>query len=415
MSSNDIFVLLLVSSVPLSQSTIVCPSFKDYFTSRINKNCFDNPDGDAEEPSVIIQRLGFHHKTYQITTEDGYTISVEQMHKTIKRKTPIIIGPGIYMNSLAFINRGNKSLAFFLANQGYQVWIINWRGTRFSRKHSYLSPTDRNYWNMGFHKMAVFDLKSVMEKVFEESKNKGIYIGFSMGTTIGMIFNMKEQEVAERTLKGMIHMAPIAIMDDFKSILRYLNPLWPVVRPLASRLHHGEVLPYRRIRIICGSHPFQVFFCELLILPIFGNSFRFLDPLTYPITSIQNRDSISINTVEHYHQIIKSGQFIEFDFGVEENLEKYNSEQPPVYDLKKMTLPQLMLVGERDIVATRKDTQNLYEKIPEKSKCGYSLVKKYGHREFINAFDVDEILFDKVLSAVEKIDENKCNVNTENK
>lgn len=78
--------------------------------------------------------------------------------------------------------------------------------------------------------MAVFDLKAVMKKVLEETGNKGIYIGFSMGTTIGLIFNIKEQEKAEKSLKGLVLLAPISKMDHSKSILKYLNPFWPFAK-----------------------------------------------------------------------------------------------------------------------------------------------------------------------------------------
>lgn len=38
--------------------------------------------------------------------------------------------------------------------------------------------------------------------------------------------------------------------------------------------------------------------------------------------------------------------------GKKDNMEKYNSDQPPIYDLKKLSLPQTMIVGGRDILAT---------------------------------------------------------------
>ena len=34
-----------------------------------------------------------------------------------------------------------------LANAGHDVWLVNARGTRYSRKHTYLTPDDLEYWD----------------------------------------------------------------------------------------------------------------------------------------------------------------------------------------------------------------------------------------------------------------------------
>ena len=45
----------------------------------------------------------------------------------------------------------------------------------------------------------------------------------------------------------------------------------------------------------------------------------------------------STHTVIHFAQGINSGKFQQFDYGKHENLNRYGQEDPPEYDLTKVT------------------------------------------------------------------------------
>jgi hypothetical protein len=48
-------------------------------------------------------------------------------------------------------NGPDKSIAFFFANAGFDVWMNNSRGNRFSRQHAYLDPdADKDYFSFSF-------------------------------------------------------------------------------------------------------------------------------------------------------------------------------------------------------------------------------------------------------------------------
>lgn len=71
---------------------------------------------------------------------------------------------------------------------------------------------------------------------------------------------------------------------------------------------------------------------------------------------------ISINSVEHYAQIINNGGiFRQFDYG-KDNLLKYNSKLPPEYEVWKISLPVYLFIGREDFLApsqVRTDLPNL--------------------------------------------------------
>ncbi len=48
-----------------------------------------------------------------------------------------------------------------LANIGYDVWLGNNRGNKYSRSHISLNPDkDKNFWDFSFHEMGKYDLDS---------------------------------------------------------------------------------------------------------------------------------------------------------------------------------------------------------------------------------------------------------------
>ena len=56
------------------------------------------------------------------------------------------------------LSDGPESLAFFFADAGYDVWLNNNRGNRYSRHHKHLCPeTDPEFWNWSFQELGRYD------------------------------------------------------------------------------------------------------------------------------------------------------------------------------------------------------------------------------------------------------------------
>lgn len=62
----------------------------------------------------------------------------------------------------------------------------------------------------------------------------------------------------------------------------------------------------------------------------------------------------STKQIIHFAQGITSGDFKQYDFGKKENLKKYGTKEPPVYDLRQVTARVVMYYGANDLLTSEK-------------------------------------------------------------
>ena len=72
-------------------------------------------------------------------------------------------------------------MAFFFADAGFDVWMNNSRGNRYSRDHKYLDPdVDKEYWNFSFDELGKYDLPAVIDYVLKITEAENLtYLGHS--------------------------------------------------------------------------------------------------------------------------------------------------------------------------------------------------------------------------------------------
>lgn len=89
-------------------------------------------------------------KTYKIKTKDGYTlrvVRVKPLYSYYKPRGVVFLMHCLMCSCGSFIAGGNQSLAYNFVDAGYDVWMGNTRGTRFSQKHNRYTTDDPEYWN----------------------------------------------------------------------------------------------------------------------------------------------------------------------------------------------------------------------------------------------------------------------------
>ena len=145
-------MILLTSSLFKFTTILVIISTASAFINKIE------PITD-ESKMNMLQMVKFHKYQiiqYKVTTKDGYILTmfripasrnIDITHglREAKKKKSILLIHGILSDTSSFVINGpekpNKAIAYQLADEGnYDVWLLNTRGSIYSREHSWMDP-----------------------------------------------------------------------------------------------------------------------------------------------------------------------------------------------------------------------------------------------------------------------------------
>ena len=138
----------------------------------------------------MVANEGFNLETHWVTTTDGFINKMYRLNSKPladgESRPAVIMMHGLVDSSDSWmINGRNKSHAFILADEGYDVWMTNSRGNKYSQNHTVLdSATDLQFWeHSNVISMAKYDTPAFIEYAKKHSRvEKMTAIGHSQGT-----------------------------------------------------------------------------------------------------------------------------------------------------------------------------------------------------------------------------------------
>ncbi|XP_074036442.1 lipase member J [Leptinotarsa decemlineata] len=378
---DDTLAMILLFLLCLSMTEVwcaparrnnVCKTFEAYANVNDDKNCYYNPDADST-PYQIAKRYGFLIEDHLVTTKDGYILTIfrllDTQRKIQKSRQPVALQHGVLVDGVSWMISGNNSLAFYLANSGLDVWIVNSRGTPFSLKHTNPSISEKDYWNYSFHEVGIYDLPAILEEISKHTNRTDIiHIGHSMGATASTVYSILRSDHARKYLKGIIHLAPVIKFFQLRGVLALIIPFHDILVKILELLgiHAiGQFTTLQRfiLKLTCSRFPL-ILPCKLLEAFSTGLVFEQARPEIMPLILTNFPVGLPIKTIEHYCQIYsKSGRFQFYDYGPSNNLKIYNSSDPPEYNLGDFTIPIHIFSGKQDFLAPEEDVNNFYNEL----------------------------------------------------
>ncbi|TKY47924.1 Triacylglycerol lipase 2 [Spatholobus suberectus] len=169
---------------------------------------------------TMVETQGYTCEEHMVTTEDGYILSLQRLPagRSGKKvdKPPVLLQHGLFSDAITWlVNCPNESLGFILADNGYDVWLANTRGTKYSRGHRSFNPNDMAYWDWSWDELARYDLPAFVKYVYNHTGQRMHYAGHSLGTLMALAAFSQGQVLD--TLRSAALLSPIAHMHQVTS------------------------------------------------------------------------------------------------------------------------------------------------------------------------------------------------------
>jgi len=344
-------------------------------TDRPTTQKHSNSRGDPEvdmEPDQIVEYWGYPAENHQVTTEDGYELTILRVpygrygdNSSLPANRPVIfIQHGLDGSAADFVtNLPNQAIAFVLADAGFDVYLGNFRGNKYSRKHKTYSPSEHSFWQFSWDEMARYDLPAMINYALKNSKtDKLYYIGYSLGTTTAFAKFSQDKELAQK-IKKFYALAPMANVGHIKGPLRWFAPFTSAMETVAKFVGLDEFAPNQWLmditaKYFCGA-PISDLVCKNVLFLIGGPDSNQMNTTRLPVYLSHSPGGTSTRTMVHMGQMVNSKKFQAYDYGRKENEQHYGQKKPPQYDITQMEVPIAVYSGGRDWLADPTDVQNL--------------------------------------------------------
>ncbi|KAK1272335.1 Triacylglycerol lipase 2 [Acorus gramineus] len=266
------------------------------------------------------------------------------------RRQPVLLQHGVLVDGMTWLlNSPEESLGFILAGRGFDVWIANSRGTRWSWGHVSLDSSDSAYWQWSWDELVAYDLPAIFDFVYQQTGQKLDYVGRSMRTLIALAYVFEGRLIDK--LRSAASLSPVA----------YLTHMTTPIGILAAKAFIGEIttglgiaefnpkgMPVTNfLKTLCKNPGIG---CYDLMTSFIGKNYC-LNESTVEVFLKYEPQSTSTRNMVHLAQTFRDGSVSKYDYERKYmNMRYYGQTKAPVYKMSSIhvDVPMLLSYGGRD-------------------------------------------------------------------
>ncbi|KAI5446462.1 triacylglycerol lipase 2 [Lathyrus oleraceus] len=357
--------------------------------------------------SVIVH--GYKCQEIQVVTKDGYILSIQRIpegrneaRNERTKKQPVILQHGVLVDGMTWLmNSPEQDLPLILADKGFDVWIANTRGTKHSRRHVSLDPSNPVFWNWSWDELVTYDLPAVFDYVYIQTGEKINYVGHSLGTLIALA-SFSERKLVNQ-LKSAALLSPIAYLSHMNTALGVIAAksfVGEITTLIGLAEFNPKGLPLEAfLKAVCDNPGID---CYDLMTELTGKNCC-LNSSTVDRFLMNEPQSTSTKNMVHLAQTVRHGVLAKFNYvRPDYNILHYGQVTPPIYNLSNIPhdLPLFISYGGQDALSDVRDVENLLDqlKLHDVDKRSVQFVKEYAHADYIMGFNAKDIVYNSVIS-----------------
>ncbi|CAI2353995.1 unnamed protein product [Caenorhabditis sp. 36 PRJEB53466] len=351
----------------------------------------------------VIKSWGYPVEVHTATTSDGFLLDLHRIPhgKGVARadnssRPVVFLQHGFLCSSFDWVaNLPHQSAGFVFADAGFDVWMGNFRGNTYSRKHVSLNPNDdQEFWDWSWDQIAEFDLPAMIKKTLEVSGQPSVYyVGHSLGT-LTMFSKLSSDPSFSRYIKRYFALAPVATVQHIRGVFSFLGRLF------------GSDFQEYIVKYTCGLFETLEELCSDIIILFVGTTTEHWNQTRVPIYLAHTPAGSSSNLLAHFDQMFSYGGMPAFDMGEERNVKKYGQKLPPQYNLTSIRdVPIYLFWSEDDWISTKQDLkETLFAQLdPQIVQASYR-IPNYNHLHFIWGTNAAEKIYNRVVGIITRND-----------
>ncbi|KAF8160856.1 triacylglycerol lipase [Crassisporium funariophilum] len=364
---------------------------------------------NARDFGELCSIYGYTHEEHVVLTKDGYLLGLHRLpsKKGQKKRNPgsstgkpvVYLHHGLLMNSEVWVclTDAARSLPFVLVEQGYDVWLGNNRGNKYSKKSIHHGPNSTKFWDFSMDDFAWHDIPDSIEHILEVTKSQKLsYVGFSQGTAQAFAALSIHPRLNDK-VNVFIALAPAMSPPGLSA---------PIVDGLMKASPTLLFLFFGRKAILSSSAMWQSILYPPIFAKLIDKSLVWL--FDWHSDNISTNQKIaayahlysfaSVKSVVHWFQIMRNAAFQMYDDDVLSPVVRtsVSSYRPARFPTRNIVTPIVLLYGDCDSLV---HIETMLAQLPDHTVA--KALHTYEHLDILWGRDVDKDVIPEVLQALE--------------